>query len=174
MATQTSGTSEHYKALEFDTVAGAFQFTAARAPERSALKTLDGSVDISWAEYNDRVKRAAAGLAKLGVGKGDTIAVMLVNRPEFHIADAAALHLGATAFSIYNTYTADQIAFLIEDGGPAVAVTEPQFLDRIQEVQGRDNALEHIIVVDGESPDGGMTLEQLEQHGDDDFDFDAV
>src|SRR4051812_6190828 len=103
MATQTPETSEHYKALENDTVAGAFQFTAARAPERSALKTLDGSIDISWADYNERVKRAAAGFAKLGVGKGDTIAVMLVNRPEFHIVDAAAMHLGATAFSIYNT-----------------------------------------------------------------------
>src|SRR3954470_23018009 len=174
MPTQTSGTSEHYKALENDTVAGGFQFTAARVPDRSALKTLDGSIDISWAEYNERVKRAAAGLAKLGLGKGDTLAVMLVNRPEFHIVDAAAMHLGATAFSIYNTYTADQIAFLIEDAAPAVAVTEPDFLDRVQDVQGRDNALEHLVVVEGDAPDGGMTLEQLEQHSDDDFDFEAA
>jgi long-subunit acyl-CoA synthetase (AMP-forming) len=174
MATQTSGTSEHYKTLEQDTVAGGFQFTAARVPERSALKTLDGSIDISWAEYNERVKRAAAGLAKLGVGKGDTIAVMLVNRPEFHIADAAAMHLGATAFSIYNTYTPDQIAFLIEDAAPAVAVTEPQFLERLQEVRQRDNELEHIVVVDGDAPEGGMTLDELEQSGDPAFDFEAA
>jgi long-subunit acyl-CoA synthetase (AMP-forming) len=174
MATQTSAAPEHYKSLECNTVAEAFQFTAGRAPDRTALRTMDGSVEISWGDYNARVKNAAAGLASLGLAKGDTLAVMLTNRPEFHIADAAAMHLGATAFSIYNTYTADQIAFLVEDAAPTIAVTEQQFLERLQEVQKRDNALEHIIVVDGESPEGGMTLDELEQKGDDGFDFDAA
>jgi len=174
MATQVPETSEHYKALENDTVAGAFQFTAARVPDRVALKTLDGSVEITWLEYADRVRRAAGGLAKLGLGKGETIALMMINRPEFHIADSAAMHLGATPFSIYNTYTSDQIAFLVEDAAPKIAVTEPQFLDRLLEVAQRDNALEHIIVVEGDVAAGGMTLAELEQHGDDDFDFDAA
>jgi long-subunit acyl-CoA synthetase (AMP-forming) len=174
MATQTSETSEHYKALERNSVAGMFQFTAERAPDRTALRTLDGSTEISWGDYNARVKNAAAGLASVGLKKGDTIALMMVNRPEFHIADAAAMHLGATPFSIYNTYTPDQIAFLVEDAAPKVAVTEPQFLERLQEVQKRDNALEHIIVVEGDAPEGGMTLEELEQKGDDSFDFDAA
>ena len=40
---------------------------------------------------------------------------MLTNRPEFHWFDSAALHLGATPFSIYNTYTAEQIQYLVED-----------------------------------------------------------
>jgi long-chain acyl-CoA synthetase len=174
MATQTSGTSEHYKALENDTVAGAFQFTAGRAPDRVALRTLDGSVEIKWSDYAERVKNAAAGLASLGLQKGDTVALMMINRPEFHIADAAVMHLGGTPFSIYNTYTPDQIAFLVEDAAPKVAFTEPQFLERLQEVQKRDNALEHIIVVDGDAAEGGMTLEELEQKGDDSFDFESA
>src|SRR3954451_24042149 len=120
MATQTSAEMAHYKALENDTVPAAFQFTANRTPDRAALRTLDGSFEITWAEYNERVKPVAAGLAALGVGKGDTVAIMLVNRPEFHIVDAAAMPLGATPFSIYNTYTADQIAFLVEDSAPKV------------------------------------------------------
>src|SRR5436190_5067545 len=175
MATQTSE-QEHYKALEHDTVTGTFQFTAKRAPERTALKTLDGSVEITWGEYNERVRRAAAGLAALGVGKGDTIALMMVNRPEFHIADAAAMHLGATPWSIYNTYTPDQIAFLVEDAAPKVAFTEQQFVERLTEVMGRDNDLETIVVVDGGAPEGGMTLEELEAKGEEnsDFDFDAA
>src|SRR3954452_21820317 len=175
MATQTPESSAHQKALEQDTVAGAFQFTAARVPDRPALKTLDGSVEIKWSEYNDRVKNVAAGLAALGLGKGETIALMMINRPEFHIADSAAMHLGATPFSIYNTYTADQIAFLIEDAAPMVAVTEAQFLERLQEVQKRaDNELERIIVVEGDAPEGGMTLDELEQKREDDFDFEAT
>jgi long-chain acyl-CoA synthetase len=172
MATQAQH-QEHYKGLDQGTAAGAFQFTANRVPDRPALKTLDGSIELTWGEYNDRVKQAAAGLAALGLKKGDTIAIMLVNRPEFHIVDAAAMHLGATPFSIYNTYTADQIAFLVEDAAPTIAVTEQQFLDRLASARDRDNALEHIVVVDGDAPEGGLTLDELQQKGEDGFDFDA-
>jgi long-chain acyl-CoA synthetase len=175
MATQTSE-PEHYKALEHDTVTRTFQFTANRAPERTALRTLDGSVELTWGAYNERVRKAAAGLAALGVGKGDTVALMLVNRPEFHVADAAAMHLGATPWSIYNTYTPDQIAFLVEDAAPKVAFTEQQFLDRLIAVKERVGAPETIVVVDGDAPEGGLTLEQLEAKGAEasDFDFDAA
>src|SRR3954468_24952732 len=174
MATQASETGEHYKALENETAAATFQFTAQRCADRPALRTLDGATEITWGEYNERVQKAAAGLASLGLKKGDTVALMMVNRPEFHVADAAAMHLGATPFSIYNTYTADQIAFLVEDAAPRVAVTEPQFLERLQEVQKRDNALEHIVVVEGDAPDGGLTLDELEASGEEGFDFDAA
>jgi long-subunit acyl-CoA synthetase (AMP-forming) len=174
MATRTSAEPDHYKALEYDTVPAVFQFTATRVPDRVALRTLGEEGEITWGEYNARVKRAAAGLAALGLEKGDTIALMLVNRPEFHIADSAAMHLGATPFSIYNTYTADQIAFLVEDAAPRIAVTEVQFLERLSEVAGRDNALETIIVVDGDAPEGGLTLDELEQKHEDGFDFDAA
>jgi long-subunit acyl-CoA synthetase (AMP-forming) len=173
MGTQATE-KEHYKGIEQTSVPAAFQFTAKRVPDRVALKTLDGSIELSWGEYNNRVRRAAAGLASLGLKKGDTIALMLVNRPEFHVADAAAMHVGATPFSIYNTYTADQIAFLVEDAAPAIAITEPQFVERLLEVKGRDNALEHVIVVEGDAPEGGMTLDELEERGDDDFDLDAA
>lgn len=175
MATDTQQ-QEHYKALDAGTTPGAFLVTAGRVPDREALRTLDGSTSITWGDYEKRVRNAAAGLASLGLGKGDTIALMTVNRPEFHIADAAAMCIGATPFSIYNTYTADQIAFLVEDAAPTIAVTEPQFLDRLMEVKGRDNALEHVIVVEGDSPEGGMTLEELEKKGKEnsDFDFDAA
>jgi long-chain acyl-CoA synthetase len=174
MATQTKAQMEHYKALEHDSVPAVFQFTAQRVPDRPALRALDGSFELSWREYGDRVRRAAAGLAALGLKKGDTMALMLTNRPEFHIADAAAMHLGATPWSIYNTYTPEQIAFLVEDAAPRIAVTEPQFLDRLLEVRERDNALEHIIVVEGDAPERGMTLDELEQSGDEGFDFEAA
>ena len=49
-------------------------------------------------------------LAKLGIERGDTVAIMLANRPEFHIIDlAAAMVTGATPFSIYNTYPAEEL-----------------------------------------------------------------
>ena len=173
MATVDS-TKEHYKALEQGTAPGAFQFTAGREPDRPALRTMDDSVSITWGEYAERVRNAAAGLAALGLEKGQTIALMLTNRPEFHIPDAAAMHLGATPFSIYNTYSAEQIDFLVEDAEPRIAVTEQAFLDRLLQVRDGDNSLEHIVVVDGDAPEGCLTLEELEQKGEDGFDFEAA
>ena len=66
----------------------------------------------------------AAGLAALGVGRGDTVALMLTNRIEFYPCDTAALHLGATPFSIYNTSSPEQIAYLFANAGNRVVITE--------------------------------------------------
>jgi long-subunit acyl-CoA synthetase (AMP-forming) len=78
------------------------------------------------------VLRIAAGLAALGVRRGDTVGLMLSNRIEFYPCDTAALHLGATPFSIYNTSTAEQIQYVFGNAGNAVVITESQFLGRIE------------------------------------------
>src|SRR4051794_27134561 len=161
-------------ALDARTMCEAFQQTADAHPDRPALRTKDGEVSISWGEYSERTRGLAAGLAALGVGKGDTMAIMLTNRPEFHLADAAAMHLGATCFSIYNTYSPEQIEFLVGDAENRVVITEQAFLDRLTAVKDGDNALEHVVVVDGDAPEGAMTLDELAERGDEAFDFEAV
>ena len=86
-------------ALSATTLCEAFQTTAAERPDAVALRTPGDGMAVTWAEYAQRVPRIAAGLASLGVERGDTVALMLTNRPEFNLADTGALHLGATAFS---------------------------------------------------------------------------
>ena len=66
-----------------------------------------------------RATRWPAGSPRLGVRRGDTVALMLANRPEFHIADLAAMTLGATPFSIYLTSSPEQIAYVLQDAGAA-------------------------------------------------------
>jgi long-chain acyl-CoA synthetase len=161
-------------ALDARTMCEAFQKTAHAHPERPALRTKDDEVSISWGEYAERTRALAAGLSALGVGEGDTMAIMLTNRPEFHLADAAAMHLGATCFSIYNTYSPEQIEFLVGDADNRVVVTEQAFLDRLMAVKDGDNALEHVVVVDGDAPEGAMTLDELTERGDEGFDFEAA
>ena len=56
-------------------------------------------------------------------------ALMLTNRPEFHWFDAAAMHLGATPFSLYNTYAPEQIEYQVTDAEARIVVTEQAFLD---------------------------------------------
>src|SRR4051812_12595363 len=99
------------------TMCEVFQATAADRPDDVALRTTGDEVRITWGEYADRVRRIAAGLHALGLRPGDTLALMLINRAEFHLLDAAAMHLGAVPFSMYNTSSAEQVDFLVQDSG---------------------------------------------------------
>jgi long-chain acyl-CoA synthetase len=166
--------SERPVGLDARTACEAFQLTAEAHPDRVAIRTKGDEFSCTWGEYADRVRSIAAGLASLGVEKGDTVALMMVNRPEFHFADAAAMHLGAVPFSIYNTYTADEIEHLVTDAGCAVAIIEEQYAEKILAASDHADALEHVIVVDGQAPEGTMSLEELVDRGSDDFDFEGT
>src|SRR4051794_14585905 len=146
MEVTTARRSQRPAGLDASTVAEAFQLTAAAHPDRVALRLKGDEFSISWREYADKVRRVAAGLAGLGLEPGATMALMLTNRPDFHVFDAAALHLGATPFSVYNTYAADQIQYQVKDAGARILVTEKAFLDRVGNLDG----VEHLIVVDDE------------------------
>ena len=153
------------------TLCAAFQQTALRHPDEPALRTPDGSLTVSWRDYADRVRTIAAGLANLGVRRGDTVALMLTNRPEFHLVDTAALHTGATPFSIYNTLAPEQIAHVLGNAGNRVIVCEEQFVAGLL-AAAAGSAVEHIVCVDG-APEGTISLAQLESSPAADFDFDA-
>src|SRR3954452_10236753 len=118
-------------ALDAPTLCHAFQHTAAQRPDDVALRNPGDAVSITWREYAERVERLAGGLAALGVERGDAVGLMLLNRPEFHLLDTAALHLGATPFSVYNTSTADQAGYQFANAGARVVVTERQFLSTV-------------------------------------------
>jgi len=159
------------RALEQTSMTGAFQVTAEDNADRVALRTKGGAEEITWREYAERVEHVAACLAGLGLRRGDTLALMMTNRPEFHVVDAAAMHLGATAFSVYNTYTAEDIEFLCSDAGNRIVVCEQAFADTMLAVRETTPSVEHVIVVDGE-PEGTRSLEGLEPQ--DGFDFEAA
>jgi long-subunit acyl-CoA synthetase (AMP-forming) len=162
------------RALDSATLPEAFQVTVAERGGQTALRTKGDEFSASWTEYGERVRAVAAGLAALGVGRGDTVGIMLTNRPEFHFADTAAMHLGATPFSVYNTSTAEQIEHLVTDAANSVLVTEQAFLDTVLAVREAAEALEHVVVVDGDPRDGAIGLAELEAGGDPGFDFEAA
>ena len=161
MESSTTSTP-HESAVDAATLAEALRRTAATHPDLVAIRTPDDSVTLTWSELLGRVDALAGGLAGLGVGRGQCVAIMLSNRPEFHIADLATVTLGATPFSIYVTYPANEIEFLITDSGARVAIVEQAFLPVILEARESLPALEHIIVVDGEAPVGVLALDEVE------------
>ncbi len=136
------------RALGAKTMTEAFRLTVEDHPDRVAVRTKDDEVSLTWAQLRDRVDALAGGLAKLGVGRGDTVALMLGNRPEFHIADLASMTVGATPFSIYPTFTAGQISFIVGDAEARLAIVEEQFIERFEEARGDLPALEHVVVLD--------------------------
>ena len=160
-------------ALDAKTACEAFQATAAAHPDRPAIRTKDDEFTCTWGEYSDRAREIAAGLQGCGVTRDDTVALMLTNRPEFHFADAGVMHLGATPFSIYNTYTVEQIQHLLSDSGSKVVITEESFADTILAAREGSN-VETVVVVDGEAPEGTISLDDLIEKGDADFDFEAT
>lgn len=123
-----------------------FQDTATRFADKVALRTVDDSERYTWAQYAAEAARVARGLAGLGVVHGDTVALLLSNRPAFHIADAAALHLGAAGLSIYGTLPAEDIAWIIHDSGARVLITESAALPQVQDA-GIDVP---VVLVDGD------------------------
>jgi long-chain acyl-CoA synthetase len=160
-------------ALDASTLCEAFQRTAECHAERVALRTPGGGVEITWREYAERVRRIAAGLAATGIARGETVAIMLANRPEAVIVDTAAMHLGAIPFSIYNTSSAEQAEYLFGHAECRVVVTEAQFAELVLEVAARLPALEHVFLLDGEAP-GARPLADLESGGGGDFDFESA
>jgi long-subunit acyl-CoA synthetase (AMP-forming) len=162
------------RALDARSMCEAFQLTAAELPDQVALRTLGDALSITFAEYAQRMTRLAGAFAGLGVGRRDRVGFMLTNRPEFHLLDTAAMHLGATAFSIYNTSSPEQIAYLLDDAGNRVLVVEAACLDRARAAMSLGGAVEHLVVLDG-SPSDAISLEQLEALAPpESFDFEAA
>jgi long-subunit acyl-CoA synthetase (AMP-forming) len=149
------------------TLCEAFRTVAARHPEKQALSTPDGQVTFTWAQYRARVDSIAAGLHGLGVRRGDTVGLMMVNRPEFQLCDVAVLHLGAAPFSIYNTSSPEQIEHLFANAGNEVVIAEPQFVPRLVEAGAK------VVISLGECA-GARDLAKVEADADPSFDIEVA
>src|SRR5215213_9757978 len=156
----TASAASASRAVGAATIAEAFRITAEDHPDRVAVRTKDDEVSLTWGELRGRVDALARGLHELGVRRGDTVALMLANRPEFHIADLAVMTLGATPYSIYATSSPEQITYVVGDAGSKVAIVEEAFL---AQVQGADlPALEHVVVLEGARGEGTLAWDDVE------------
>jgi long-subunit acyl-CoA synthetase (AMP-forming) len=148
----------------------AFQRTAAVDPDAVALRTVGGTQTLTWRQYAAEVRAVAAGLSALGVGRGDTVALMMGNRLEFYPLEVGAQHLGATSFSVYNTLAAEEIAHVLTNAGAKVVMCEEQYVARIRQSGA---PVEHVVCIDGR-PEGTLTVAELAGLGSPDFDFEAA
>ncbi|MGV0735042.1 AMP-dependent synthetase/ligase [Mycobacterium syngnathidarum] len=171
-ATEVVGSSGALS-VQAPTVCEAFQRVVAECSDKVALRTLGGHLSLTWSELNQRVAVVAAGLAGIGLGHGDTLAMLLPNVPEWHVLDFAAVHLGAVPFNIFNSSSAEQIAHQLRNSDAKVVVTQHEFLPRVETAMSElDGQVTRVIVLDGEA---GMTkLADVEAAADPSFDFESV
>jgi long-chain acyl-CoA synthetase len=114
-------------------------------------------------------------LESWGIRKGDRVAILSENRPEWTITDFAALALGAVTVPIYSTQTADQTAFVLNDSGTRViAVSTRNQLEKILTIQ-RHTPVERILVMDSVETAHAVHMQGLISHGptEADSEFDA-
>ena len=158
-------TSERYASggdapeLPAQNLVKAFYTVVDRLGDDVAIRDEARDQELNWNELRDVVHRIAGGLAKLGVKKDDTVAIMLGNRWEFIPSDLAAVSLGAIPFSVYQTYAPEQIQYLLSDAESKVVITERAFLENVKEALRDLPGVEYLIVVDGEG--GDHTLDEV-------------
>jgi long-subunit acyl-CoA synthetase (AMP-forming) len=152
------------------TLCEAFQRNVSIDPDAVVLRTPGGTQTMTWRECAEQVRKVAAGLAGLGIRRGDTVSLMMANRIEFYPLEIGAQHLGATSFSVYNTLPAEELTHLFDNAGTKVAICEEQYVDRIR---ASGASIEHIVCIDG-APAGTISVEQLYAAADEDFDFEST
>ena len=134
-----------------DTLPGLLAARAGRRPGQVALREKEFGIwqETTWAEYLARVRSFALGLADLGVARGDRIAIIGDNRPEWVIAELAAQSLGALPLGLYQDSIAPELARMLAAAEARVVVAEDQEqVDKVLEVRGRTSSLEHVVYYD--------------------------
>ena len=134
----------------------------------AALQFKEGGTwhPVSHRELADRVRRLALGLRELGVARGDRVAILSENRPEWAIADFACLTAGLTDVPVYPTLPAEQITHIARDAGAvALFVSNELQAAKIQQIRGELPALRHVIGFVPGLPGADMTLADVERRG---------
>ncbi len=123
---------------------------------------------ISTDEFVSTVRHVGAGLSALGVSKGDRVAILSENRPEWTAFDHAILNLGAVNVPVYPTLLANQIRFILENSGSCVLiVSTPEQLRKVEPLLPALPDLKTVVVMDppGPMPAGTVTWTDLESSG---------
>ncbi len=125
------------------TMPAVLEETARKHPNHTALIFKDAK--ITFREYNEAVDRFAAALQKLGVNKGDRVAIHLLNCPQFPIAYYAVLRIGGIVVPCNPIYTAREMRHQLSDSGAEVIVTLSAMYPIIKQIRA-DTQLRHVIV----------------------------
>jgi long-chain acyl-CoA synthetase len=133
-------------------------------------------VSISSSELYQSVVGVARALREWGIVKGDRVAILSENRPEWTIADFACLLIGAVVVPVYTTLTGEQTAYILHDSGArAIFVSTEKQLLKVQSIQDQ-TAVERIVVMDDVKTAHAVHMQRLMHDGpkERDVEFDSA
>lgn len=122
----------------------ALEEIAKRHKRRDAIR-FEGKT-ITYQELDETANRVATGLATLGIQKGDRVAMMLPNIPEFAYSFVGIQKLGAVAVPFNTMYKGREISFILRDSGAKAIICLSNFANLINELRDECPDLEHVIV----------------------------
>ncbi len=120
-------------------------------PHRAALayRSGDAFVDVTTAEFADKVRRIAAGFMALGIEKGERICLFSPTRIEFTYVDYAIWAAGCATVTIYETSSAEQVEWIVKDSGAvAVVAADDDLVETFNERAGHLGTCEHVFSMD--------------------------
>jgi long-chain acyl-CoA synthetase len=121
-------------------------------PDKVALryKSVGDWRDITWRDYGEAVKKSAKSLLSLGFQHSDKVALLSGNRPEWHIADVAAMSIGGATAAIYATNSPEQVAYIIGHSEARIAFVDvTDQLEKILKMRSDLPRLEKVVVFEG-------------------------
>ncbi len=130
---------------------------AERWPARSLMRFPATGESVTYADFHGRSDALAAGLVALGVDRGDRVAVMLPNRLDFPVAWIGIVKAGGVMVPVNVFYQAADAAYLLQNSGATILVTDTDHLALARDMQATCESLAHIISVDGPA-DGALDL----------------
>jgi crotonobetaine/carnitine-CoA ligase len=133
---------------------GIIQDKARQDPNREIFRFADGAITL--AELDERMSRAAAGFAGLGIKAGDKVALMLPNCPEFLYAWFGLNRIGAVSVPINIAQRGDVLAYQIDHAQCVALVADGEYLKHLDAVAGRLPHLRHLVVRESASQEGGL------------------
>ena len=134
-----------------DTIPLMFFARANKYGGKCALKSKYGGRyrDISWLEFESKVKEFAFGLIALGLKPGEKAGLLSENRPEWAYSDLAVLSIGCADVPLYPTDVPNQMEYILSDSGSAIViVSTTEQIDKILSIRPRLPALRKIIIMD--------------------------
>jgi long-chain acyl-CoA synthetase len=141
-------------------LASILRSSARKHPHQPAI--IVGRTLLSYAELDEQVRRFAGALAKLGVKRGQHVALLLPNVPHFTIAYYAAHYMGCPVVPLNVLLTADEIAYHLSDSDSVALVAWEGFFAQAEAGFNRAEACKHLIVASGNPAAAGARSSALE------------
>ncbi len=153
MAVKSKDTLASPRGPDVNTIPHLFWSRVQEWSDRTAMREKDFGIwkDITWREYGEKAKYVGLGLVNLGLEKGDRVAIISENNPEWLYVDMGTMGVGGVTVGIYPTDSPQQVEYVVGHCGAKFFFAEDEEqLDKILEIRKNLPQLQKIIVMDME------------------------